>query len=323
MKIAITGGTGFVGRHLARALTGQGHEVVLIARGIDDRDTEIRSLPHAMFAPIGTGQVSELAEAFADCDAVAHCAGINREIGEQTYERVHVQGTRNVVDAARQAGVGKVLLLSFLRARANCGSTYHESKWGAEEIVRASGLDYTIIKAGMIYGKGDHMLDHLTHTLHSLPLFATVGLKEKPIRPVAVEDVVRILQASLVENRLTRQTVAVTGPQEMLLSDAVRQVARITGKRVFISPFPIVAHRILAWFFEHMMTVPLISSAQVFMLSEGITEAVPTCDFVPDDLAPQTLFDDERIRERMPAAKPFDFNDFRCCAWLSHKVMAK
>ena len=136
MKIAITGGTGFVGRHLARALVGEGHQVVLIARGVDGRDPDIRSLSQATFAPIGTDSAERLAEALADCDAVAHCAGINRAIGEQTYERVHIEGTRHVVDAARAAGVDKILLLSFLRARPRCGSPYHESKWAAEEIVR-------------------------------------------------------------------------------------------------------------------------------------------------------------------------------------------
>ena len=317
MNIAITGGTGFVGRHLARALVQGGHQVVLIARGVDSRDTEIRTLDNATFAEIGTSSAEKLAEAFAGCEAVAHCAGINRAIGEQTYENVHVQGTQNVVDAARAAGVKKVLLLSFLRARPQCGSPYHESKWAAEEIVRGSGLDYTVIKAGMIYGKGDHMLDHLSHTLYSLSLFPTVGIQEKPIQPVAVEDVVRILQAALTENRMSGQTVAVVGPQRMLLSDAVKQVARILGRGVVTFPFPVFAHRVLAWFFEHMMTVPLISSAQVFMLSEGITEAMPACASVPVGLAPQTLFDDQRIRERLPAAKPFGLKDFRCCARLA------
>ncbi|RYZ87794.1 MAG: NAD-dependent epimerase/dehydratase family protein, partial [Proteobacteria bacterium] len=78
MKIAITGGTGFVGRHLARALVRGGHQVVLIARGVDDRDAEIRDLAHASFVAIGTSSAQQLAEAFAGCDAVAPCAGINR-----------------------------------------------------------------------------------------------------------------------------------------------------------------------------------------------------------------------------------------------------
>ena len=177
--------------------------------------------------------------------------------------------------------------------------------------MRGSGLDYTIIKAGMIYGKGDHMLDHLSHTLHSLPFFATVGFAEKPIRPVAVEDVVRILQASLIDQRLSRETVAVTGPQQMRLSNAVRQMARITRKRVVIFPFPVFAHRMLAWLFERTMTVPLISSAQVFMLSESMTEPLPSAVALPEDLIPQTPFEDAWIRARLPEAKPFGLQDFR------------
>jgi len=83
---------------------------------------------------------SQLAEAFRGSDAVAHCAGINREIGSQTYRCVHIQGTENVVAAARKAGVKKTVLISFLQARPHCGSPYHESKWAAEEIVRESGM---------------------------------------------------------------------------------------------------------------------------------------------------------------------------------------
>ena len=294
---------------MARALVLAGHHVVLISRGKDVRDPEIRQLENMTFAEVGTSSEEKLTEAFTGCDAVAHCAGINRSIGEQTYERVHVEGTRNVVNAARAAGLKKVLLLSFLRARPECGSPYHESKYAAEEIVRGSGLDYTVIKAGMIYGKGDHMLDHLSHMLHTLPVFAKVGMKEKPIRPVAVEDVIKILVASLVDGRLSRETVAVTGPQEMLLSEATRQVARILGRRVFIFPLPVFVHRMLAWFFESTMTVPLISAAQVRMLAEGITEPAPPCAVLPDDLAPSTRFEDDWIRPRVPEAKAFGRSD--------------
>src|SRR6185369_16051584 len=109
--------------------------------------------------------------------AVIHAAGINREIGDQTYAKVHVEGTRKVVASARAAGVRKIVLVSFLRARPACGSGYHESKFAAEEIVRASGLDFTVVRAGVMYGRGDHMLDHLSHALYTFPLFGLVGMR--------------------------------------------------------------------------------------------------------------------------------------------------
>ena len=318
MKIAITGGTGFVGRHLARELFAQNHQVVLISRGKDVRDESVRDLPGVSFQPIGTGFVDELARAFQGCDAVAHCAGINREVGEQTYERVHVIGTQYVVDAAKQAGVPRIALLSFVRARPDCGSAYHESKWRAEEIVRKSGLEYTILKAGMIYGRGDHMLDHLSHTIHSLPLFATVGIRERAIRPVAVEDVTRILVASLTQNRLTNQTVAVLGPARMRLSDAVRRLARLTKRPVLVFPFPITGHKILAQVFEKLMPIPLISSAQVFMLGEDMTQALPrgVCSPLPHDLKPRQRFVDEHVRKHLPAPARFSPDDF---GWVAKR----
>ncbi len=257
MRIAITGATGFVGRHLARALAARGHELLLISRGLDRRDPEIRSLAGACFMPIGTGDEALLTRAFAGCHAVAHCAGINRETGDQTYQSVHVEGTRHVVQAARRAGVPKIVLLSFLRARPHCGSGYHESKWQAEEIVRSSNLDFTVVKAGLIYGRVDHTLDHLS---------LAVG-KDHPVRPTAVEDVVRVLEAALVEGRLSRQTVAVLGPEAMPLGNVVRP--------------PVACHNLLARLWERVMPI-----AQGRLLAEGITEPLPAGAGLPDDAGP-------------------------------------
>jgi NAD(P)H-binding len=181
MRVAITGGTGFVGRRLARGLVARGHQAVLVARGKDERDESIYTLSKASFVKSDLSDPEELRRAFLGCDAVAHCAGINRELGAQTYLRVPVRGTKHVVKAARLAAVGKIVLLNFLRARPNCGSAYHESKWAAEEIVRGSRLSYTIFKAGGIYGRGDHMLDHVSHALYTFPIFGLVGMKGKPI----------------------------------------------------------------------------------------------------------------------------------------------
>lgn len=210
MRIAVTGGTGFIGRHLARRLILEGHKVVLLARR-KDAGSDVDSPENMTFVASDLSDQKVLLHAFSGCDAVAHCAGINREIGNQTYRKVHIEGTQNVLSAAKQAGVSKIGLISFLRARPNCGSPYHESKWAAEEIVRTWGLDYTIVRAGMVYGRGDHMLDHLSHSLHPFPMFATVGLEEKLIRPLPIEDLVEILQASFLKGRLSHLTVAVTG----------------------------------------------------------------------------------------------------------------
>ncbi len=140
-----------------------GHEVVLVARGRNQTDSAIHQLARTRFVPMNLDNVAELARAFAGCEAVVHGAGINREIDGQTYQRVHVDGSRNVIEAARRAGCRKIVVISFLRARPDCGSGYHESKWAAEELARQSGLDYTVLKCGVIYGQGDHMLNHLSH----------------------------------------------------------------------------------------------------------------------------------------------------------------
>jgi uncharacterized protein YbjT (DUF2867 family) len=311
MRVAITGGTGFVGGHLARALSAVGHEVVLIARGADRRDASIFQLPRAHFFASDLSDRGRLAQAFAGCGAVAHCAGINREIGQQSYRRVHVEATSHVVEAALDAGVGKLAMLSFLRARPNCGSAYHESKWAAEEIIRNSPLDYTILKAGVIYGHGDHMLDHLSHALYTFPVCALVGMKEKPVRPLAVEDLICILQAVLLEGRLSCQTVAVTGPEEISLGEAVRQVGRAIGRQPLYFRLPVALHWPLAWFAERIMKIPLLSLAQLRILSEGVVEPLPPCDSLPEDLKPRRFFTEDRIRKGLPPPGPFGLKDLR------------
>ncbi len=314
MRVAITGGTGFVGRHLARALVAKGHEVVLIARGQDVRDHSIYQLRGARFLQSDLSDSSLLAEALADCQAVMHCAGINREIGAQTYQRVHINGTEHVVEAARRAGVRKIVLLSFLRARPDCGSKYHESKWAAEEIVAASGLDYTIFKAGVIYGRGDHMLDHLSRALYTFPVFGLVGRKEKLIRPLAVGDLVATMIASLADARLSQKTVSITGPEAITLREAVQRVGRVIHKNPRYIRVPLAFQRVIAWAAEQTMKVPMLSSAQLRILSEGIVEAMPVCHALPADLLPVTAFAAEQIERGLPAPGPFTWRDLRCCA---------
>jgi uncharacterized protein YbjT (DUF2867 family) len=307
MRIAITGGSGFVGSHLGTALKSEGIDVVAIARG-QRKGTNVVNA--------SVDDVDSLAAAFAGCDAVAHFAGINRELGTQTYQRVHVDGTRAVIEAAKRAGVRKIVMLSFLRARPDCGSPYHESKWAAEELVRESGLDFTIVKAGMIYGRGDHMLDHLSHSIETQPLFLTVGFREEPIRPLPIADLVVALRAALIHDRMSRETVAITGAEQLRLSEVVRRVARVLGRRAFILPAPLFMHRILARFFELTMHVPLVARAQIRILEEGVVEPLPFAPPVPDDLTPRLPFSDAQIRAGLPERGRFTLRDLRCYATM-------
>jgi uncharacterized protein YbjT (DUF2867 family) len=313
MKIAITGGTGFVGGHFARRALQDGHEVVLLSRTANRQDGGPDDSGRVTHACSDLSDVRVLTEVFAGCEAVAHCAGINREIGRQTFQRIHVEGTRNVVEAAQKAGVRRSALMSFLRARPHCGSPYHESKWAAEEIVRNTSLDYTIVKAGMVYGRGDHMLDHLSHAFYTLPILATVGFRQKAIRPLAIEDLVRVLQAALVDGRLPRQTIAITGAEELYLSEAARRVAHVLARRVWIFPAPVWFHRRLAEICELTMKVPLVAKAQVQILSEGVVEPATACDPVPADLMPARYFTADQIRGGLPEAGRFGVRDLRFC----------
>jgi len=311
MKIAITGGTGFVGRNTARLLASEGHQVLLIARGVDRSDPSIRRLAGCRFVSLGLDDSARLTQAFAGCEAVVHCAGINRELGEQTYSRVHAEGTRHVVEAARQAGTRKIVLISFLRARPDCSSPYHESKWAAEEIVRQSGLDYTVLKCGVIYGRGDHMLNHLSRAFYTFPVFAFVGFRDKPIRPNAVEDVARIIRVCVLDSALPGKTVAVLGADELMLREAVRRVAQVTGRHPLMFPMPIWFHYVVGWCLERIMKVPMASVAQVRMLSEGLAEPAAPCDPMPPELAPKTRFTEEQIRKGLPAPGRFAWRDLR------------
>ncbi|MFE4950351.1 NAD-dependent epimerase/dehydratase family protein [Leifsonia sp. NPDC056665] len=295
MRIAITGGTGFVGRHLVERLDPV--ETVIVSRrtGVDIDD------------------VDALTRAFDGCDAVAHCAGINRELGGQTFQRVHVDGTRAVVEAARRAGVKRIVMVSFLRARPDCGSPYHETKFAAEELVRASGIEHTILKCGMIYGAGDHMIDHVTRAVRTLPIFATVGFRERNVRPVPVDDAVDVLVAAL-EGRIPDPTVAVMGADELTLGEAVRRIARVAGRRPVYVPAPVWTIRVLARLTEWTMVVPLVAKAQARMLAEGVDEPAPYAPELPEGLRPWRSFDDERIRAALPQGG-FRPDDLRAVRW--------
>ncbi len=299
MKVAITGGTGFIGRHLAQDLLARGYEVIIIARGHYLRNPE--PISGATLFKLDANNTDQLTQAFEGCDAVVHCAGTSVEDAQQSFQRLHVEGTRSAVTAAETARVKKFVLVSYLNVRPNTSSAYHTTKWQGEEIVRASKLNFTILKAGLIYGEGDHLIHNLSNLFRKLPVFAAVGLSEKSVRLVAVEDLVDVIRASLDENRFQRQTIAVLGPEEFPFSQAARRIAKAMGKSsLIVLPMPVFFHRILAFFSERFMPKPLITKAQVQMLADGISQPTLESVALPEDLKPKTLFTEEQFRKGLP-----------------------
>jgi NADH dehydrogenase len=164
----------------------------------------------------------------------------------------------------------------------------------------------------MMFGRGDHMLDHLSHALHTFPFF--LGIGPRRVRPLAVDDLVKVLIASLVDGCLPRKTVGLVGPTELGFDDAARLVAGVIGLRRPFVRAPIALHYQMARLAERVMTVPLISLAQVRILEEEVIEALRAPDRVPDSLTPSTPFDAASVRAGLPAPGPFRLEDLRCFA---------
>ena len=233
------------------------------------------------------------------------CAGINRELGPQTYDAVHIRGTAAAVEAARRAGVGHVGHRQLPAGAAGRPSAYHRSKWAAEAIVREGGIPFTVLKCGVIYGRGDHLLDHLSHALHTFPVFGLVGIRERPVAPVAVDDVARILvAAALGDPRLRDRTLAVLGPETLPLGEAVRRVGAAVGRRPVYVRLPVAAHHVIARVCELSCACRWCPSRRSTSSRKASSRPPREADPPPPDLAPATPFSEASIRAGLPDGGP-------------------
>ena len=131
------------------------------------------------------------------------------------------------------------------------------------------------------------------------------------MRRLAIVDLVRIMEASLLDGMLSRQTAPIIGPEEMVLSEAVRRVAAALGKRPLFLRVPVFFHCMLGYLLDRIMAVPLVSLAQVRILSEGIVDPAPPCEPLPKDLMPRIPFSETQIRQGLPEKGRFGLKDLR------------
>jgi NADH dehydrogenase len=232
--VAVTGSTGFVGRHVVRALVERGHCVRALVRD----PARARVLPTAGVTRV-LGDVLDPAAMRDLCDGAAtmvHLIGIRAERpGGVTFQRMHIGATRAALDAASAGGLRRFIHMSALGTRPDARSAYHRTKFAAEQMVRASDLDWTIFRPSIIHGpEGEFMqlakgwVTGRKPPFLFLPYFTPFDgprpLSPAKVQPVHVDDVAALFADALANDASIGEVYPVGGPDELTWPDLLRAV---------------------------------------------------------------------------------------------------
>ena len=246
MKIAVTGGTGFVGGYVVNELLRRGHEVRVVARRPDEARSRFnRPVPAE---PGSVSDVDSLRRAFAGVDAVVHLVGIINESEGVSFDAVHRQGTENVVAAARTAGARRLVHMSAMGSAPDAPSEYGRTKAAGEEAARRSGLDATVFRPSIIFGPGDGFVTLLARIVRANPGFIPViGPGTVRFMPVSVREVARLFADAFDKAESIGKVFEVGGPETLTMNEICREIAAAVGKpRKPLVHFPLWYGRILA-----------------------------------------------------------------------------
>jgi nucleoside-diphosphate-sugar epimerase len=254
-KVFVTGASGFVGRAVVKELLGRRYLVHALVnrRPVAGTDELVKTCSGGLF------DSSALAEGIRGCAAVIHLVGILTENADEgvTFERVHVEGTRRMVAGATQAGVRRFVHMSALGSRPGAPTEYHRTKFEAEQIVRQSGLDWTIIRPSLIHGPGsDFMRQEARWSRHRAPPFLfmpyfgagplgcrTVGR----LQPIYVADVARAIVDAMENPQHVGEVHLLGGPDRVTWPDLHRMCSSaISGSPHLALPIPAWSGRLMS-----------------------------------------------------------------------------
>lgn len=235
MKVLIVGGSGYVGSHLARHLLEQGHQVTVASRRGEGPLAKVRYV----MADAARGE--GLQEAASGHEALIYLVGIIRERGDQTFRQAHVEGVRHSMAAARAAGIRRFVHMSALGTARGTGSRYYETKAEGEELVQASGLDWTILRPSLIFGQGDEFFGGILKSLVTapIPFIPQIGDGSFVFRPVWVGDVAMAFEQALNRPATLHRSYNLVGPKEYTFRELLLLVRDTLGSRKPLLPIPL------------------------------------------------------------------------------------
>lgn len=299
MRVALIGGTGFVGGYIVDALLDAGHEPVLLVRpGSEHR---IREADRCRTVAGDPGDDAAIAALLENADAAIYLVGILREdpAAGVTFEATQFDGARRCIDAAVRLGVRKFLLMSANGVRAD-GTPYQSSKYRAEQYLENSGLDGTVFRPSVICGDprgGMEFLTQLRDQMVRPPLPAVSffrGLSPSAgaarMSPVYVGDVAQAFVRALTSDSAGFGPHVLGGPEVWTWPDTIKRIARVCGRNKWVVPVPSIMVHTAAFLFDRFAWFP-VTRDQLTMLMEGNT-VDPPGGFKAFGIAPRRLTDD-------------------------------
>lgn len=281
MKIALFGGSGFVGRNLLPELTGRGHSCVVLTRD-PERCRELRLHQGVELRRVNSGDDEALVAALEGCDAVVNLVGILNEKGRsgKGFYRVHVGLVEWLLEACHKAGVERFLQVSALNADTDDpeASHYLKSKGEAERVIRKSGIGYTIVRPSVIFGAGDSFFNRFAGLLKWTPILplACPGAR---MQPVWVGDVAEAITLMLESPEAAGSAYPLVGPRQFSLIELVRFTASAIGKRRWVVGLPNALSRLQGLVFDFVPGKPFSSDNYRSLQIDNVSEENALPDF--------------------------------------------
>ena len=226
--ILVTGGSGFVGGHVVHALRAAGRDVHCLVR---DRRRGERL--EAWGCELLEGDVTDpesLRAAVAGCDTVVHLVAI-RQGKPEAFQRIMIGGTRNLIAAAREAGVGRFVLMSALGTTEETKDVvpYYGAKWQMEQDVKTAGTPYVIFRPSFIFAKDGGILTTFSKLARLAPVTPIIGNGKQRIQPIWADDIGAYFAKSIELDTAIGRTFEIGGPDAVSWNEFWERLKKIRG----------------------------------------------------------------------------------------------